>query len=76
MKIWLLKRINWRESAYDCCNGFVIDAESSLEARKMANAQSADEGNIWEDEDKCTCECIGESSFEKAYTVLINFRHG
>ncbi len=53
MNLYLLERKDL--VGYDENDAFVIRAESSSKARKMANEKAADEGEIWTFTDRVTC---------------------
>jgi len=63
MNIYLLgldqKFLSKRGNVWDSNDGFVIVARSSESARMIAQDNRADEGPIWLDESKTTCEMVG-----------------
>ena len=59
MNIYVLKRSG--RVSYDECEGFVIVAESPEDARILANRRAGDEGKIWDDPAKASCEIVDPS---------------
>jgi len=72
MKLYLLERIS--EVDYDEKCGFVIRAGTKRDARILANSKHSDEGAIWEDENKTTCNRIFERG--KREVILVDFNAG
>jgi len=55
MKLFILVRIS-DKPIYDVCDGKIIRAKTAALARQMANVDVWDEGEIWTDPNKVTCE--------------------
>lgn len=60
MKLWILKAVeglpdndNPWEPWYDCCFGMVVRAENEIDARKIAQKRSGDEGSEYMRKCKC-----------------------
>ena len=71
MKIFLLTRKE--ETDWDEYAGKVVVAKNEENARKIANTSTADEGLIWEDPEKVTCNIV-DTEFE--HIVLEDFKAG
>jgi len=72
MKLYLLERIG--DTGYDECIGHLIRAESEEIARTIANDNPGDEGPIWHNKEKVSCE---EITMEGSEGILItNFHAG
>ena len=62
---------------YDEYDGFIVAAETEASARAFCNAMPGDEGRIWEDDTKTTCEYIGTAHENvKSGIVLGSFNAG
>ena len=73
MKIFLL-RIVQRVPYYDCYDGKVIRAKDSIQARKIANEEYADEGKIWEDSSLVSRTRIKEAGLPQV--IMTDFHAG
>lgn len=59
MNLWLITREN---GGYDENRGHVVAAEKAIDARRLAAAAAADEGDgVWLDEQCSTIVCIGKA---------------
>lgn len=77
MKLWLLKPATRGDErwGYDCAYGFVVRAETELDARELAAEEHGDEGvKSWIRPEDTTCEeLLPEGS---AQVVLRDFHAG
>lgn len=75
MNLYKLERKD--NPGYDEYDGFVIAANDHDEARKLANGQSADEGQIWDKLELVRCSRIGETTyFDRPHIILSSFCAG
>ena len=73
MKLWLLEAIEGVD--YDCAAGFVVRAETHIEARKLASEDAGEEGaTYWLDAARSTCRRLKEDG--RPGTILQDFRAG
>ena len=72
--IYILDRADKAGIRYDECFSKVIRARSEQEARDIANASSGDEGQLWTDPVKVTCEMIEADG--ASGTILEAFKGG
>lgn len=73
MKLWLLERID--KSGWDITIGWVICAESELDARLVAAKEDIDGTAVWGDPVASTCREIGRATTEPG-VVLKSVKHG
>jgi hypothetical protein len=59
---------------YDCYDGRVIRADSEKRCREIANQSVGDEGKIWEDPQRVSCQIITDDGPEEI--ILSDFRAG
>jgi len=72
MKLWVLER---SDTGYDEALGFVVRAESELEARTLAGEQAGFEGSTaWHNPQDTTCEELSEDG--PAEVILRDFLRG
>lgn len=74
MALWLLKVVDPYSPAYDVYSEKLIRAKRSVEARKMANEKTGDEGKIWEDVVKVSSKKIKEVGQDEI--IIENFDAG
>ena len=75
MRLWQLTRTDAGGRIYDCYDGYIIRAPSEERARQIANEHPADEGPVWTDPTKVTCECIGDSLDGSGEAVIMTDFH-
>lgn len=73
MNIYVLEVIDHNYVDYDSYDGKVVVAENEVQARKISNKRTGDEGKVWEDAKIVSCRIIdvGETR-----VVLASFRAG
>jgi hypothetical protein len=67
MNIYLLERVG--RVGYDEYDGFVIAATSETEARNLCD--SADEGDIWDNQLDVTCTLVGTASEDTEKGIIL-----
>lgn len=77
MNLYLLLEVHaQRPRIYDVAVGFVVAAETELDARVLASERSGDEGEEpWLDATKSTCEVIG-ATYKPRGVILRDFVAG
>lgn len=76
MKIWVLRERRKNNNRYDVADGFVIAAETSYEARKLAAADCGSEGpGFWMNAEYSTCNEVRAES-RKAGVIQRSYHHG
>jgi hypothetical protein len=55
MRLYLLKQLG-HSGHMDCVFSTIVRASTRSQARELANKAHMDEGSIWEDPDKTSCE--------------------
>jgi len=81
-KLWILKPttdVGWEICTYDCCWGFVIEAETEQRAREIANHDGEDEVNcgkkdFWLNPDYSICKELKPDGEEGV--ILCDFHAG
>lgn len=68
--IYILERTD--EIGWDEYTGKVVRAESEQEARDIANKKTGDEGKIWTDTTKVTCEQVATDGASGAILEAFN----
>ncbi len=68
MKLFYLELID-EDVMWDYTDSFVIRAPDEKRAREIANRASADEGDVWENSSKATCNVLKQDGVE---TIIIN----
>lgn len=75
MKLFLLERnIEETDPVYDCFDKKLIRAETEEDARRLANADPADEGPVWENGSRVNCKEILIDGIEEV--VITDFHSG
>jgi hypothetical protein len=77
--IYSLRNIWDRSPIYDAYDGFIVAASSEKDARILANERPGDEGPIWTDPTKVSCEHIGftlPSDIPVGYIISSDFHAG
>lgn len=69
-KFYLLLRIG--NIGYDEYDSMLVRAENSNEAREIANSRCGDEGKIWTDTKKVTCQVIRATGMSKLILSSFN----
>ena len=72
MKLYLL--FNFSDLGYDKMSGHLIRAASEKRAREIANGSVGDEGRIWDDSEKVSCEIVSSEGIESI--IISDFHAG
>lgn len=60
------------DGGYDSYDAKVVSAASEEDARELANQKTGEEGKIWQDSSKVTCERLTDESCEGIVCASFN----